>query len=131
MAHAIMTEGTPSQQAAAAMHLENREDWRYVHVSGVRYVVLASARSSRTYWVRDDAAGCSCPWYIKTGTTCSHMLAVRRDSAQDAAPKPRASYADLFPKCRTCDDLADARDGFCDRCASDREWQARREAVAS
>lgn len=48
------------------------------------------------------------------------------------APKARPSYADLFPACKSgCGDLSETRDGYCDRCASDREWQARRDMAGS
>ena len=48
-------------------------------------------------------------------------------------PVPRTRYEVLVPACKTpgCNDIAEARDGFCDRCASDREYQASRELVAS
>jgi hypothetical protein len=76
-----------------------------------------------------NAVACECPDYQHNGAICKHVRAVVLFEAQQAAtvaPKPRASYADLFPKCHTCDDIADTRDGDCDRCASEREWQARR-----
>lgn len=42
------------------------------------------------------------------------------------ATATRKSYADLFPACKGgCGDLSDTRDGYCDRCASEREWRAR------
>jgi hypothetical protein len=119
---------TPSQQASAAAHLDRQPDWRFYRVDGVRYVALPSANSGKTYAVRADAAGCSCVFYQHTGRACAHMIAVRQAQPAASAPKARKSYAALFPKCHGCDDLADTRDGFCDRCASDREWQARRDA---
>lgn len=37
-----------------------------------------------------------------------------------------------MPACKSGrGDMADTRDGYCDRCASDREWQARRDVFAS
>ena len=141
---ALVTAPTASQWASAALHLERRPDWRYIRIDGVRYAVLASGNSGRTYQLRADAAGCSCCWYQKTGTTCSHMLALEldaleielSDAAIDAvlgpAPKARPSYADLFPGCRDCGDLVDGyHDGRCRRCGEDAEWQARRDARAS
>ena len=135
---------SPSQMASALCHLERRQDWRFVRIDGTRYAVLTSGSSGKTYQVRADAAGCSCCWYQKTGTTCSHMLALELDALEaelfaasvDAAlgaPAPkRASYTDLFPACRDCGDLVDGyHDGRCSRCGSDAEWQARRDARAS
>ena len=46
-------------------------------------------------------------------------------SARAGTTAPRRSRdEDLFPVC-PCGDVADSHDGYCDRCASDREWQAR------
>ena len=59
-----------------------------------------------------------------------HRAVVLWEASQQpapAAPRPRPSYADLFPAC-PCGDVADSRDGMCDRCASDREWRASRES---
>ena len=62
------------------------------------------------------------------------MLFELRQQAAPAPIKAPRGYADLFPAC-PCGDVADARDGLCDRCASDREWQqrmdARREQLAT
>jgi hypothetical protein len=74
-----ITAPTPSQWASAATHLERRADWRTIRIDGTRYVVLPSGNSGRTYILRADAAGCQCPWYARTGTRCSHMLAVELD----------------------------------------------------
>jgi hypothetical protein len=94
-------------------------------------------------WYLVNAVACQCPDYADWGHVCKHVRAViiweQQQAAFDAevervqgpAPKKRLSYADLFPACKGCDDLADGRDGYCDRCASDRAWQARRDAFAS
>ena len=51
----------------------------------------------------------------------------RQAAAATPAPAPRKSYTDLFPACKGGrGDIADTRDGYCDRCASEREWQQRR-----
>ena len=75
-----------------------------------------------------NAVACECPDYQQAGNICKHVRAVvlfeQQQAATVAAPAARPSYADLFPAC-PCGDVADSRDGFCDRCASDREWQAR------
>jgi len=93
-----------------------------------------------TYLV--NSVACQCPDYEQGGHVCKHVRAVvlweqaqARFDAQvervlGPAPKARPSYADIFPGCRDCGDLADGRDGYCDRCASDREWQARRDAAS-
>lgn len=86
-----------------------------------------------------DSTACTCPSarHSQDGT-CKHTRAVldfeqQADAAQRRAyeamypsPKPRVSYETLFPKCRTCHDVADGRDGYCYACSSDRERQARR-----
>lgn len=123
---------TPSQYAAAAMHLDNRDEWRYVRIAGQRYVALASGTSNHLYLVRADARGCACAWYQKTGQPCSHMLAVElaaledelRESAEAVpavpaapAPKGRASYEDVFGVCdeRFCDADREPGERFCAR----------------
>src|SRR5688500_14931860 len=81
-----------------------------------------------------NAVACQCPDYQQTGAICKHVRAVvlwEQRQAQAAVPAPGRSYAVLFPSCKAgCGDLADTRDGFCDRCAADREWQARRDVFA-
>jgi hypothetical protein len=126
----------PGQWEAAALHLARRSEWIDVRISGVRYVVLVSGTSGRIYTVRADARGCLCKFYQSGGRRCSHMLAVELAALEDelaeqasaAAPKPRATYDDLFAAC-PCGDLADGQDGMCSRCASDREWQQRTDAA--
>jgi hypothetical protein len=91
------------------------------------------------HWAAIDGSGCTCLGYQRRGT-CTHSIAARtvHDRQQPApAPKARPTYADLFPACKTagCRDLADGRDGYCSRCASDREHEQRmarqREHVAN
>jgi hypothetical protein len=87
-----------------------------------------------------NAVACECPDYQQAGYICKHVRAYvlfeQQHAATVAAPasKLRPTYADLFPAC-PCGDVADSRDGYCDRCASDREWSqrmaARREHFAS
>jgi hypothetical protein len=81
-----------------------------------------------------NAVACQCPDYQQFGHICKHVRAVvlfeQERAATVAAPAPaRKSYADLFPAC-PCGDVAEAG-GLCDRCASDREWQARRDQFAT
>jgi hypothetical protein len=86
-----------------------------------------------THYLVNEVA-CSCPDYQHNGAICKHVRALvlfEQQAATVAAPRLRAGYEDLFPACKSgCGDLAEARDGYCDRCASDREWQARRDARA-
>jgi hypothetical protein len=126
---------TPSQWASAALHLERREDWRFVHIDGTRYAVLTSGSSGRVYQVRADAAGCSCPWYLKTGQRCSHMLGLELAALEaelsepQPAPAPRARYEDLFHACAAgCGDLVERKGQSCHACGSERDYQARLEA---
>jgi hypothetical protein len=112
------------------MHLDRQAEWVWFRVNGERYVALPSGTSGKTYWARADARGCSCPFYVRAGRTCAHMLAVERAAMLEELaeqPAPRLTADDLMPACRDCGDLADGLDGRCDRCASDREWNARRE----
>ena len=94
------------------------------------YVVPASNRIS-AHWTALDGSGCTCLGFQRRGT-CTHGIAARtvHERQQSPAPQPRPSYSDLFPACRDCGDLADGLDNRCSRCASDREWQARRDAAS-
>lgn len=74
---------TQSQWASAMTHLEQREEWRFLRISGIRYVSLVSGRSNRVYLARADADGCSCPFYVQTGRQCSHMLAIYLATTED------------------------------------------------
>jgi hypothetical protein len=73
-----------------------------------------------------NAVACECPDYQQAGNICKHVRAVVLFEAgqQAPAPKRRPSYADLFPAC-PCGDIAEGKDGLCNRCASDREWSQR------
>ena len=78
-----------------------------------------------------NAVACECPDYQQGGHICKHVRAVVLfEQCQQPAPKPKASYSDLFEACRDCGDLADGLDGRCSKCASDREWEARRDHFA-
>jgi hypothetical protein len=82
-----------------------------------------------------NAVACQCPDYQQFGHICKHVRAVvlweQRQAQPAAAPAVRKGYAAIFPPCKRCGDLADGRDGYCDRCASDREWEARRDHHAT
>jgi hypothetical protein len=91
----------------------------------------SSVGDGTRYLVNEVA--CSCPDYQHNGAICKHIRALVLFEQQQTAtvPTPRARYEDLFPACKSgCGEVAEARDGYCDRCASDREWQARRDARA-
>jgi hypothetical protein len=128
---------TASQWASAACHFDRMADWRFVRIAGERYAVIPSGTSGRTYLCRAAADGCSCPWYVRTGRQCAHMLTLELAELElelrEAAPDPSShlTYDALMPACRDCGDLADGLDGRCDRCASEREWNARRELVGA
>jgi hypothetical protein len=98
-------------------------------LTGQRFIVVPASNCLSAHWTAVDGSGCTCLGHQRRGT-CTHSIAAKlvHDRQQPAVPKARKSYAALFPKCHGCDDLADTRDGFCDRCASDRERQARRDA---
>lgn len=85
---------TASQQASAALHLSLRDEWRVVRVDGERYIVLTSGKSGHVYHVRADGRGCSCPWSQRTGSPCSHRLAIIAAAHQDALAEWLADQAD-------------------------------------
>jgi hypothetical protein len=109
-------------------------------LNGQPFYVVPSSNRLSAHWTAVDGSGCTCQGFQRRGT-CTHSIAAGLVAAQQAeadaatrvafeamypSGKKRPSYADLFPPCRQCGDLADGRDHLCDRCASDREWQARR-----
>lgn len=133
---------TPSQEAAAAMHLDRQSEWRTVRIGGTRYVVLPSGRSNRVYHVLASGDRCDCRWSQTQRTPCSHRLAVERaalldeqieeiDAAIAEACVPLKSLRDLYPGCAGgCGSIVEARDGlWCDDCAAKRE-RAERMAAA-
>lgn len=88
-----------------------------------------------------NAVACECPDYQQAGHVCKHVRAVVLWEAEQArvdaeiervlGPAPLKTYADLYPACKTgCGDVSETRDGYCERCASDREWQARRDLAS-
>ena len=78
-----------------------------------------------------NAVCCTCPDYAEQGHICKHVRAVVLFEARLQQPAPASTYERLFPGCRDCGDLADGLDGRCSKCASDREWQARRSLAAA
>jgi hypothetical protein len=107
--------------------------------AGTAFRRAPSSRDPRVRYLVNSVA-CQCPDYADHHNVCKHVRAlVLWEQRQEAAtvapasvPKPRPSYADLYPACKGgCGDVSDTRDGYCDRCASDREWQARRDQRGS
>lgn len=115
---------TSSQMASAIMHLERRDEWRYVRIGGVRYVSMMSGRSNRVHLVRADGAACDCRWYALGHAICSHMAAqelaategdLREGYTVGAATvaKARKTYEELFGttcEARGCQDDAQPRE---------------------
>jgi hypothetical protein len=99
--------------------------------TGQPFIVVPASNRKSAHWTAVDGTGCTCLGYQRRGT-CTHALAAKLvHDRQPPAPAPRKGYAAIFPRCKSCDDLADTRDGYCDRCASDREWEARRDHHAT
>jgi hypothetical protein len=78
-----------------------------------------------------NAVACQCPDYAERGNICKHVRAfiLWEQRQQRPAPSPRSKYEALFPACQGCGDIAEGKDGLCYRCASEREWQQRRESA--
>jgi hypothetical protein len=108
-------------------------------LNGQPFYVVPSSNRLSAHWTAVDGSGCTCQGFQRRGT-CTHAIAAGLVAAQQAeadaaqrrahesmypSPKRRPTYADLFPKCRTCHDIAESRDGYCDSCASTREHEAR------
>lgn len=109
--------------------------------TGQRFYVVPASNRMTAHWTALDGSGCTCIGYQRRGT-CTHAIAAQtlhqRQQEQAAelervlGPAPTTRYEALYPSCRSgCGDVAESRDGYCDRCASDREWQARRDAFAA
>lgn len=112
--------------------------------AGERFYGIPSSQDDGSRYITNFRY-CSCRDYENRGQGCKHQraallhaISVRQQrqqqegSAEEADPTPAnviplRSYAALFPPCKTpgCDDVADLHDGYCDRCASEREYQAR------
>jgi hypothetical protein len=93
---------------------------------GKPFYLIPGSTPGAVYYTAED--GCTCPsaQHSRTGT-CKHQLAVsehQRSQRPTPSPKPRVSYEDLFPAC-PCGDIAEHKDGLCDRCASAREYSQR------
>lgn len=98
---------------------------------GLPFWIVPAAKGTAVYYTTAD--GCTCPDARHRGRTCKHQRAARTLLTSSAhrehvavAPRPRPTYEDLFPACKGgCGDIGDGRDGYCDRCASEREYQQR------
>jgi hypothetical protein len=101
-------------------------------VTGERFIVVPASNRMTAHWTAVDGSGCTCLGYQRRGT-CTHAIAAKLvHDRQQPAPASRTRYADLFPACKSgCGELSETRDRYCDRCASDREWQARRDQFAT
>jgi SWIM zinc finger len=88
---------------------------------------------ARSTTLDNISVACACPDYQQGGYICKHVRAVVLFEQRQAqlAPMPKHRYEDLFPACKNaCGDLSDTLDGYCSNCASDREWEARRDHFA-
>lgn len=94
--------------------------------TGQRFFVVPASKRMTAHWTATDGSGCTCLGYQRRGT-CTHSIAAQILHTATRPRFARPSYADLFPECKTsgCTDVADHRDGYCDKCASDREWAER------
>src|SRR4051794_27171822 len=131
-----MTTQTAPRPAAVAAVLAQAHTWTSARrkSDGKPFFFIQGSTPGAVYMTAVD--GCTCPAAQKSKTgDCKHQEAVHQHSViaipapqQVAAPAPRPTYESLFPACKGgCGDVADTRDGLCDRCASNREWQARQQ----
>ena len=97
--------------------------------SGQPFYVVPSSNRLSAHWVATDGTGCTCQGFQRRGT-CTHSIAAadvhKRQQPTRIPTSLIKTYDELYPPCRGgCGDLADTRDGFCDRCASSREYEQR------
>jgi hypothetical protein len=125
----------PATRRRADQLLAHADRWsRGVrHTDGLALVTFSGSKPGAVYFT--STLGCTCPGFRHRGVCC-HSVAVSEHQAEaDAAerrahesmypsPKRRPTYEDLFPAC-PCGDIAEHKDGLCDRCASDREYSQR------
>lgn len=93
---------------------------------GKRFYFIPGSKPGLVYMTSVD--GCTCPAAQNSRTgDCKHQAEVRRVMAPAPIRPVRARFEDLFPECKTdgCRDISETHDGFCDRCASDREFEQR------
>jgi hypothetical protein len=124
----------PARDARARAHVDRVPTWPR-HTLKVAWgsfsagTTFRRAPGSRGERYLVNAVACECPDYQQAGNICKHVRAVVLfDAGQQPAQKRRPTYADLFPAC-PCGDLADGLDGRCSRCASDREFELRRQGA--
>lgn len=130
-----MQAQTIALPARVAKVLENVNTWTAGRrkADGKRFYFIPSCTSDAVYMTAVDACTCPAAQNSRTGD-CKHQEAVRQHSVTVRVIRPR--YASLFPECTTdgCYEIAEGKDGLCDRCASDREHDQRmaskREVVA-
>ena len=120
-----MTTGivAPPRPAAVSAVLARSKEWISARrKSDGKPFFFVPGSAGAVYMTAID--GCTCPaaQHSLTGD-CKHQAAVRQHQ-QPAIREVRGRFETLLPAC-PCGDIADSRDGFCDRCASDREWSQR------
>jgi len=99
---------------------------------GKPFWIVPASTGNGVYYA--TSSGCTCPSARHRGGVCKRQKRVveleQRLTSKLEMSETRPSYADVFPECRTdgCHDVADHPSGWCDRCASDREWEARCES---
>ncbi len=74
-----------------AAHMERRAEWRTVRLAGTRYVVMPSGHSDKVYWLDMVNDRCSCPWYQRTLTACSHLRAAWQSERSVLQPAPAST----------------------------------------
>lgn len=127
MVVSIVSPAMSAKAAQLAEQLATLSRGRSKETGQTFYVVPASNRMT-AHWTATDGTGCTCQGFQRRGT-CTHSIAaadVHKRQQPTPSVKPRVSYEDLFPACKGgCGDIGDGRDGLCDRCASEREYQQR------
>jgi hypothetical protein len=145
----IAVPADPKRDARARELVDSVPTWplytlKVAHGSFEPGTVFRRAHGSNGARYLVNAVACECKDYQQAGNICKHIRAIvlweqeqatfdaELDRVLGPAPKARPSYADLFPACKSgCGDVSETRDGYCDRCAIDREWEARRDHAAA
>lgn len=97
---------------------------------GKRFFFVPGQKPGVVYMTAVD--GCTCPSAQNSHDGgCKHQAAVRRVMQPEPIRIHRARFEDLYPACRTdgCHDIGEGADQLCNRCASEREWNERRESM--
>lgn len=97
---------------------------------GKRFYFIPGQKPGVVYMTALD--GCTCPAAQNSRDgSCKHQSAVRRVMAPEPVRIHRARFDDLYPPCKTpgCHDIGEGADQLCNRCASNLEWEQRRESM--